>query len=203
MSFKKIPTQLEENLNSHQIIEPNAFQLKVLPKIKSGTNLFAIGPKDCGKTTALVISVISKLKAQAIDDNPRALIFVKDRKEAELLEAEFTKYTRFTNLRVYAAFEEHTLNLQKDKIYLGVDVVIATPKRLSKLYFLNGINLTQLQMFIVEDAEFLIRNNFHTTITRISESLKKCQHIIYASKFDSKISKLDHLFMENAQKIEF
>jgi superfamily II DNA/RNA helicase len=195
MSFKKIPEALSENLERNEIVEPNEFQTKILSKIKSGAHIYGIGPKGCGKTMALMISVLTKLKSKAQGDNPRALIFVKDKVAAETLEAGFKKLTRFTDLRVVLAIEEHTLAKQKDQIYLGSDVVIATPKRLSKLYFLNGINLTQLQMMIVEDAEFTIKNNFHTTIDRISESLPKTQFLMF---FKEKHNRFDDLFMERA-----
>jgi len=199
MSFKKIPEQLAENLEQNKIVAPNEFQTKILSKIKSGANIFGIGPKGCGKTMALIISVLTKLKCKAEGDNPRALIFVKDKAAAEALVENFKPFTRFTSIRVVMAIEEHTLEKQKDEIYLGSDIVIATPKRLSKLYFLNGINLTQLQMMIVEDSEFTIKNNFHTTIDRISESLPKTQFLMY---FEKKHAKFDDLFMERAITVE-
>jgi len=195
MSFKKIPEALSENLERNEIMEPNEFQTKILSKIKSGAHLYGIGPKGCGKTMALMISVLTKLKSKSEGDNPRALIFVKDKTAAESLQAEFKKLTRFTSVRVVLAIEEHTLAKQKDEIYLGSDIVIATPKRLSKLYFLNGINLTQLQMMIVEDAEFIMKNNFHTTIDRISESLPKTQFLVFARE---KNNRFDDLFMSRA-----
>jgi len=195
MSFKKIPEALSENLERNEIMEPNEFQAKILSKIKSGAHLYGIGPKGCGKTMALMISVLTKLKSKSEGDNPRALIFVKDKAAAESLQAEFKKLTRFTSVRVVLAIEEHTLAKQKDEIYLGSDIVIATPKRLSKLYFLNGINLTQLQMMIVEDAEFIMKNNFHTTIDRMSESLPKTQFLVFARE---KNNRFDDLFMSRA-----
>jgi len=195
MSFKKIPEALSENLERNEIVEPNEFQTKILSKIKSGAHIYGIGPKGCGKTMALMISVLTQLKSKAEGDNPRALIFVKDKIAAEALAESFKKLTRFTSTRVVLAIEEHTLAKQKDQIYLGSDIVIATPKRLSKLYFLNGINLTQLQMMIIEDAEFTIKNNFHTTIDRISESLPKTQFIMF---FKEKHSRFDDLFMSRA-----
>jgi len=195
MSFKKIPEALSENLERNEIMEPNEFQTKILSKIKSGAHLYGIGPKGCGKTMALMISVLTKLKSKSEGDNPRALIFVKDKTAAESLQAEFKKLTRFTSVRVVLAIEEHTLAKQKDEIYLGSDIVIATPKRLSKLYFLNGINLTQLQMMIVEDAEFIMKNNFHTTIDRMSESLPKTQFLVFARE---KNNRFDDLFMSRA-----
>jgi len=59
-----------------------------------------------------------------------------------------------------------------------------------------------LQLLIVEDSEFIIRNNFHTTIDRISESLTKCQHLVFNDKKDGSIDKLRPLFMKRAQFVE-
>lgn len=202
MPFKKLEPQLLENLAGHNFEEPTPFQKQIISKIKSGANVFGIGPKDCGKTTALVIGAIQKCNAKPVGDNPRVLIFVKDKTAVNALAERFEPLTYHTGLRVITVNEEHNLEKQKDAVYLGSDIVIATTKRLTKLYFLNGINLGQLQMLVVEDAEFLIRNNFHTDVNRISESLPKCQCLVFAEKFDAKIERLEDLFMINAQKVE-
>ena len=57
-------------------------------------------------------------------------------------------------------------------------------------------------MIIVEDAEFLVGSSFHTDIDRISESIQKCQHIVFAEKHDSKLERLRDLFMGNAQVVK-
>ncbi len=202
MPFKKLNAPLKEAIERVGFEAPTEFQKKVLSRIKGGANLFGIGPKKSGKTTALIISTIQKLKSMAEGDNPRALIFVKDKAAALVLAEAFEAFTKETDLRVYTAYEEQDYKEQKDAIYLGVDIVIATPKRLSKLYFLNGINFTQLQVLIVEDGEFLMRNSFHTDVDRITESLTKCQYLIFAEKFISQLEKLDEKFMENAQVVE-
>lgn len=202
MSFKKYNTPLKEALTRLEIESPNDFQSKVLPKFKGGSNLFGIGPKGAGKTTALIISTMQKLKSEAYKDAPRALVLVKDKDAALKLEQEFKEFTRETDLRTVCVYEEHNINIQKDEVYYGCDIVIATPKRLSKLYFLNGINLGELELFIVEDADFIIRNEFHTTIARLSESLTKCQHLIFAETFNSKLAILQDLIMQNAYVID-
>ena len=53
-------------------------------------------------------------------------------------------------------------------------------------------------MILIEDAEFLVGTSFHTDIDRISESIQKCQHIVFAQKYDSKLERLRDLFMKNA-----
>ena len=202
MPFNKLIPALQEAIDQIGFENPTELQEKMLPKIKSGSNLFGIGPDGSGKSTALIMGVIQKLKGQAYGDNPRALIFVKDKKSALKLEEQFKAFLKEMDLRIYCAYEEQIINKQKDGIYAGTDIVIATPKRLSKLYFLNGINLTELQMIIVEDAEFLIRNSFHTDVDRISESIAKCQHLVFASKFDSNMERLKSLFMSHSLIVE-
>ncbi len=151
MLFKKLIEPLNDSLIQNGVTKPKPLQKAILSKIKGGNSLFVIAPKDSGKTTSIVISVINKLK-RAFEDAPRALIFVKDKQAALDLADLFNMYKKGTDLRVYCAYDEHNIELQREEIYLGTDIVIATPKRLNKIFYLNGINLNKLQMFIVEDA---------------------------------------------------
>ncbi|MBT8319827.1 MAG: DEAD/DEAH box helicase, partial [Gramella sp.] len=130
MSFKKLTPPLKEALNRLGYEMPTAFQKKILPKIKSGADLYGLAPEGSGKTTAMIISVIQKLNAEAFEDSPRALIYVKDKASALELEQKFLEFTREMDLRIYCAYDEQNIDDQKDKIYYGVDIVIATPKRL-------------------------------------------------------------------------
>lgn len=199
MPFKKLIEPLKEAIIRKGFEEPLPFQKLILSKIKGGGSVFGIGPDDCGKTTTLIISVIQKLKGKAFEDAPRILIFVKDKQAALKLELEFNAYKYGTDLRVYCAYDEHDIDIQRDEIFNGVDIVIATPKRLSKLFYLNGINLNRLQMLIVEDAEFLFRNNNFGEVSRFPESINKCQYVIFSTKFDVRFERWQNSFMYNSQ----
>lgn len=199
MPFKKINPVLENALIRLNLATPTKLQQLAFPKIKSGKDLFIIGEKGTGKTLALVMGIIQKLKAKPLGDNPRALIFVKDKTEALKLKELFDLFKRETELRIAMVYEERIINHQKDEIYLGADIVIGTPKRISKLYFLNGINLMELQLLAIEDAEFLTGTSFHTAIHRITESSTKCQYIVIAQNQSSSVQKLKELFMQRAE----
>ena len=201
MPFKKLIEPLKYALSSKGFEEPLPLQKKILSKIKGGASLFAIAPNGSGKTTSLVISVINKLKF-AFEDAPRALIFVKDKQAALNLELEFNAFKKGTDLRVYCAYDEHDIDTQKDEIYYGTDIVIATPKRLNKLFYLNGINLNKLQFCIIEDADFLFRNNNLAEVVRTPESIGRCQYLIFANKFDARFERWQDSFMYNAQVIK-
>lgn len=202
MPFKKLIEPLKEKLKEQGFETPLPFQKLILSKIKSGANLFGIGPDGCGKTTSIIISVINKLNGEAFEDAPRALIFVKDKQAALDLELKFKAFTRGTDLRIYAAYDEYNLELQREDLYLGTDIVIATPKRLNKIFYLNGINLNKLQLFIVDDAEFLFRNSNFAEVARTPESLDKCQYLIFSTQYDARFDRWRESFMHKSRLIK-
>lgn len=195
MSFKKLNPPLKEALERLNYEFPLPFQKKVLPKIKSGANLFGVAPEASGKSTALVISVLQKLGGSAFEDAPRALVIVKDKQAALLLEETFEKFTRHTDLRVYSAYEKVDIQNQKEAIYDGVDIVIGTPQRINKLFSITGINLGQLKIFIVEDAQFLMATSDFKSLIRIPVHLNNCQYVVFSSEFNTKIKRLKNTFM--------
>ena len=202
MSFKKLHPLLKESLENAGFETSNPFQKKVLPVLKGGADAYVIAPKGSGKTIAIIIAIIHKLKAEAFEDSPRAIVVVKDKTEALALKEEFERFTKNTDLRVYALYDEYELDKQKTEIYPGQDIVIATPARLSKLYFLNGIHLGEIQLFAIENADYLGRNNAYNHILRLSESLNKCQFVITADEMNSKIKNYQNSFMHNSHVVK-
>ncbi|MGB6269934.1 MAG: DEAD/DEAH box helicase [Olleya sp.] len=203
MSFKKYHSLLKESIEKAGFATTNAFQKQVMPLIKGGSDVYAIGPKGCGKTTAMIISTIQKLDATAFEDSPRALIIAKDKQTTLDLKERFEAFTKNTDLRIYCAYKEHDLEKQREEIYYGVDILIATPKRLSKLYHLNSLHLGELKLFIVHDADFITRNNYHNYILRLSESAPKAKFVIFSETFNSKIKAFQESFMYNARLVDF
>lgn len=199
MSFKKTIEPLKETLFEKGFVSMLPLQKQILSKIKGGINMFCIAPKGSGKTTSIILSVIQKLNAKAFEDAPRALIFVKDKEAAIQLAEEFKSFLKGTDLRMHLLYDEYNIELQREELYLGSDIVIATPKRLNQVFYLNGINLNSLQMFIVEDAEFLFRSNHFAEVARTPESIEKCQYLIFSSKFDQRFERWQESFMFNSQ----
>lgn len=202
MSFKKLHPLLKESLENAGYKTLNPFQKNVLPTLKGGSDAYLIAPKGSGKTTAFIMATIHKLNAEAFEDSPRAIIVVKNKVNAIALKEHFERFTNTTDLRVYALYDEYDIEKQKEDIYYGQDIVIATPARLSKLYFLNGIHLGEIQLFVIEDADYLGRNNAFNNILRVSESIGKCQFIVVADTMNTKISNYKDTFMGNAHLLK-
>lgn len=202
MSFKKLNTEILEALEINDFEAPTPLQKTALPVIKGGANVFCIGSKGSGKTTTIVISVLQKLKCKAVGDAPRALILVETKAQALKLKEEFEKFIKPRTLRVYTAYDEQTLDQQREEIYYGQDILIATPKRLNKLYLMNSLDLSQLKLYIIEDAEFAEKGLYFAAINRIPESIDKCQYLVFAEKLSPRLKRFEETFMFRAQVVK-
>ncbi|WP_295833936.1 DEAD/DEAH box helicase [uncultured Winogradskyella sp.] len=203
MSFKKLNPLLKESLENLEFDAPLPFQKEVLPIIKGGADAYVIGKKGIGKTAALVIHTIHKLKAEAFEDSPRALFIVENQQKIAELKDEFSKYIRNTDLRVYGTSERYDFEKQKVEIYYGQDIIIGTPAFISKLYFQNALHLGQIQLFVIEDADYMGRNNAYNHVLRLTESMDRFQSVITADEINSKIANYQNGYMNNARVLKF
>lgn len=202
MAWKKLNPPLLEALESLNYETPLAFQKKIISRIKSGANIFGIGPEGCGKTTALIIGTLQRLDSQAFEDAPRAMIFVKDNQAAEALEKAFVEFTRHIDLRIFTAYDGPDIEKQKIAIYEGTDILIGTPHRLNRLFLISGIDVNQLKLFIVEDAEFLSKSQDFNNLIEVSNHISKCQFLVFAAEFHPRLERLQELFMEHSELVE-
>lgn len=201
MPFKKLRPELQEKLAQFEIATPTLFQKKSIPVIKSGANVYCVAPKGSGKTTTLILTTLQELKCEEIGMIPRALIMVENKEKALELYDAFLEYTKHTSLRVYVGHEGLHIDLQKSEIFMGVDILISTPKNMKQLFLLNGIGIAHLKMFSVDDAEFLTQKQAYSSILSMAQSIKKCQYVLYCEKLDPMLKRLESHFMEFPKKI--
>ena len=199
MPFKKLHTDIQEKLEDLEITAPTPFQSKSIPVIKGGANVFCMSSEGSGKTTTLILTTLQKLKCEAVGNSPRAIVLVENKERAlEMYEA-FLTFTRYKSLRVYVGYEQLHIDVQKSEIFEGVDILISTPKSLKKLFLVNGINTSQLKLFSVDDAEFLVKQSAYTDVMSITQSIKKCQYVLYLEKMHPMIKRFESYFMEYAK----
>jgi superfamily II DNA/RNA helicase len=202
MKLKKLIPQLVSHIIDLKYdIEPKEIQSQSLPKIKSGSDLFAIAPEKTGKSTALVIGIIQQLK-EPFEEAPRAIVITSTREKAFELEEQFQALAAKTNLRSFVAFDQGILQYQKDEIYDGLDVLFCTPKRLMELVNINGIPMTKVKILAVDDAETVITNTHHAIIYRIADGLKNPQLLFFAKKWHQSFDTVEERLMKNPYFIE-
>lgn len=201
MPFKKLHADILEKLAQLEITSPIPFQSKSIPVIKSGANVYCVAPKGSGKTTTLILTTLQKLKCRAIGNAPRALVLVENKEIAMELYDLFLFYTKHTSLRVYVGYEELHVDVQKSEIAMGIDILISTPKSMNKLFLMNGVSIADLKLFSIDDAEFLTQKSAYAAIMSITQSIQKCQYVLYAEKMHPMLKRFEAYFMEYSKKV--
>ena len=196
MKLKKIYDKLQEALIEDGLTEANEMQQETFSTLKSGADCIVIAPKGSGKSTTIVLNVIQQLKQEG-EESPRALIIVEDKTKVLEMESLFEKYGKYTDLRVYGVHDKGDMEYDKNYISTGIDVLIGTPNKLGEMFTTAGYNVNRLRMFILDDADPILKLRHETKIMRISNSITKTQRIIFSEVYSERIGILaDKMLVE-------
>ena len=196
MKLKKINENLQKALIENGLIEANELQLETFSTIKSGADCIVLSPNASGKSTTIVLNVIQQLVSEG-EESPRALILVEDKSKVLEMEDCFEKLGNYTNLRVYGVHDKGDMEFDKNYISTGIDVLIGTPNKLSEMFTTAGFNINRLKMFIIDDADAILKLRHETRIMRISNSITKTQRLIFSEHLSERIEILaDKMMVE-------
>lgn len=203
MKLKKLLPELVEAIYELKL-DPNFNDLqgKIISTVKSGADSIFIAPDGQGKTVAMAIALVQQLKA-AYEMAPRALVVVENKEKAFEFDELFESLAQNTSLRSLIVYDEGNLAYQKDMIYEGIDVLIATPKRLLELMNNSGVPLVQVKMLMVDNVETIFKNQSHTVVHRIADSIGKMQFVFVANEWSSKLEDLADRVMINPQLMKW
>jgi superfamily II DNA/RNA helicase len=89
------------------------------------------------------------------------------------------------------------MDYYKNYVSTGIDVLIGTPNKLSEMFSTAGYNVNRLRMFILDDADPILKLRHETKIMRISNSIAKTQRLIFAETLSERIEILaDKMLVE-------
>ncbi|RVT77619.1 DEAD/DEAH box helicase [Flavobacterium sufflavum] len=202
MKLKKINEKLQQGLIENGLTEANDIQQETFSTIKSGVDCIIIAPDGEGKTTTIVLNVIQRLIG-SVEESPRALIIVEDKEKVLEMEALFEKYGKYSELEVYGVHDKGDMDYDKNYVSTGIDVLIGTPNKLNDMFSTAGYNVNRLKMFILDDANPILKLRHETKIMRISNSIAKTQRIIFGDQFSERIEILADKMMEEPEIFDF
>ncbi len=186
MKLKKLNETLQQNLIDNGFLEANDIQKETFGTLKSGADAIIVAPAGSGKSTTIVINVIQRLVG-SVEESPRALIIVSDKEKVVEMVAQFEKLAKYTDLEIYGVHDKGDMDYDKNYISTGIDVLIGTPNKLSEMFSSAGYNVNRLKMFILDDADPILKLRHETKIMRISNSIDKTQRIIFTEQFTERI----------------
>lgn len=202
MKLKKINEALQNALIEKGLTEANALQQETFSAIKSGADCLIVAPKGSGKTTTIVLNVIQQLVGKQ-EESPRALIFVEDKEKVLEMESLFEEFGKYTPLEVYGVHDKGDMDYDKNYISTGIDVLIGTPTKLSDMFSSAGYNVNRLKLFILDDADAILKLRHDTKVMRISDSIAKTQRLIFTDDYTERVAVLADKMLVEPYEFDF
>ena len=184
--------------------EATPIQHKAIPLILEGKDVLAGAQTGTGKTAAFTLPLLQRLNKKS--DGPRcirALILTPTRELAAQVHESVRTYGKQRPLRSMEIYGGVSARPQISKIHRGVDVVIATPGRLLDHVRQGNINLSGVEMFILDEADRMLDMGFIRDIKQIIKELpKKRQNLLFSATFSQEIRDLAKGLLNNHVEIE-
>lgn len=197
----KLNKSLVRSITDAGFINPKEIQVKTMTRIIGGQDIIAIGPEGCGKTSTYILGVLTRLK-NGFEDAPRALILVPDKDRVLAVIEQFELLNKNKTIRIVGLYAAPGVESQMNDLADGCDIVVATPDRARALYLKLGLNLNKIIMFVVDDAELIVKQGLQLPVVELANSISKCQHLIFAEVLHDRIQKMIDPFIKQPFVLE-
>lgn len=186
--------------------KPTDIQYKCIPPIMKGEDVLAISQTGTGKTAAFVIPVLSKLTEDNTfkrNSGVRCLVMAPTRELAQQIEKVFQQFASFTNLNILGIYGGVEQDEQIKQLQGGIDVLIATPGRMFDLVSQGFVQLSFLEVLIVDEADHMLGKGFIKDIRDLIRFLpRKRQTLFFSATIDKDIKKLAYSLVNNPIRIQ-
>lgn len=189
--------------------EPTPIQAQAIPHVLAGRDLMAMAQTGTGKTAAFTLPLLQRLLPQASTSaspakHPiRALILAPTRELAIQVEESVETYSKHVPLRSTVVFGGIDIKTQKPALMKGVEILVATPGRLLDHVESRNLQLNQVQVLILDEADRMLDMGFMPDIKRILAMLPTArQSLLFSATFSGEIKKLADTMLKSPQLIE-
>ena len=199
MTFQELNlnTPLLNALNDLGFENPTPIQEKVYPVVSSGRDAVGIAQTGTGKTFAYLLPILRQLKFSD-QKHPRILIVIPTRELVLQVVGEVEKLTKYMNVRVVGVYGGTNINTQKQVVYNGMDILVATPGRLVDLVMTGVLRLKSIQKLVIDEVDEMLNLGFRPQLMSFMESLPvKRQNLMFSATLTEEVRDLiDSYFYE-------
>ena len=205
MSFNELGLSkpLLKAISDSGYTEPTSIQSAAIGPVLSGKDLMASAQTGTGKTAAFTLPLLEKLgQRDNTGTHPRVLVITPTRELAAQIEASANTYGKHTTLQSLAVFGGVKIGPQIKKLHQGIDILIATPGRLLDLSQQGAVNLKQVEVLVLDEADRMLDMGFIPDIRRIQKLLPDSkQTLMFSATYSPEIRKLAHDYLSNPVEI--
>ncbi|MEJ2471247.1 MAG: DEAD/DEAH box helicase [Desulfuromonadales bacterium] len=204
MSFNSfnLHPQVADGIRTAGFTEPTPIQQQSIPTILQGRDVMGLAQTGTGKTAAFALPILHKLQ-KGQRKHVRALVIAPTRELAEQIHESFVSLGEKTGLRSVTVYGGVNINPQIGKLKRGVEIVVACPGRLLDHMKQNTIDLSQLDVLVLDEADRMFDMGFLPDIRRIIKQLpQKRQTLLFSATMPKEIRHLAHEVLRDPETVQ-
>ena len=206
MSFNTLglSPELKKAIESKGYSDPSEIQQQAIPSILQGNDIMAGAQTGTGKTAAFALPILQRLqKDESKRRRVRTLVLVPTRELASQVGDSFRSYGKNLRFRTSTLYGGVSIRTQIDKLKKGVDIVVATPGRLLDHLDKKTLDLSELEVFVLDEADRMLDMGFIRDIKKILKYLpKKKQNLLFSATFPKEIQALADSLLNSPKRIQ-
>lgn len=185
---------------------PTPIQAQAIPLVMNGSDLLAAAQTGTGKTAGFTLPIIHRLISSDAplsgSRKPRCLILTPTRELAAQVNDSVKTYGVGTKLKTAVVFGGVNINPQKQALRSGVDIVVATPGRLLDHVGQRTIDLREIEILVLDEADRMLDMGFIHDIKKVLKLLPaKRQNLLFSATFSDEIRSLAGGLLDNPQEV--
>jgi ATP-dependent RNA helicase RhlE len=188
---------------------PTAIQAQAIPLVLEGHDLLGGAQTGTGKTAAFTLPLLHRLSMSRSAQNKfggtgiRALVLTPTRELAAQVEESIRTYGKYLQLSSTVIFGGVGMNPQISKVKKGVDILVATPGRLLDLAQQGMLDLGQVQMLVLDEADRMLDMGFIHDVKKVLALVpKEKQSLLFSATFSDEIRELANGLLKNPQSVQ-
>src|SRR5436309_5248827 len=182
--------------------EPTPIQTKAIPPILSGLDLIGCAETGTGKTAAFLLPILQKISERS-KPGLRVLVLAPTRELALQIQKNYGEINRTKTNRSVIAIGGANIRTQISELRMGASVLIATPGRLLDLTERGSVNLSTIEVLVLDEADRMLDMGFLPAIRRVLAMLPtKRQTLLFSATMSSSIEQLARSTMKEPKLIE-
>jgi ATP-dependent RNA helicase RhlE len=210
MSFETLDLSKEllRAVSEQGYTEPTPVQRQAIPPILKGQDVMVTSQTGTGKTAGFTLPLLQRLVQSATqpvaNKRPiRALILTPTRELAVQVFESVRTYSKYLSLRSAVVYGGVSINPQIAQLQRGIDILIATPGRLLDLVNQRFLNLSQVEIFVLDEADRMLDMGFIPDIRRILQLMPpRRQNLLFSATFAREIKELADKLLSSPTLIE-
>ena len=188
---------------------PTPIQAQAIPAVLEGHDLLAGAQTGTGKTAAFTLPILHKLSMARSATNKfggtgiRCLVLTPTRELAAQVEESVREYGRYLQLSSTVIFGGVGMKPQIDRLKRGVDIVVATPGRLLDLQQQGMLDLSSVQILVLDEADRMLDMGFIHDVRKVLALVPKDkQSLLFSATFSDEIRDLAGGLLHNPQSVQ-